>query len=190
MDRVILVGVGALGSHLALLARNWDATLVLVDFDRVERKNLLAQLHTRLGVGRNKARAMQQTLHGLFGVRVDAVPHRLGPHNIEALLDGATLALDCVDDGPTRRLLADTCVRRGLPCLHGALAADGAYARVQWAPGFVVDDAAEGAVTCEDGEHLPFVARVAAVMAEAAQRHLDGGPRDDFHVRPAGLERI
>lgn len=190
MHRVIVVGVGALGSHVALFARNWEAKLVLVDFDRVERKNLLAQLHTRQGVGRNKAQALQQTLHGLFGVRVDAVPHRLGPDNVEALLDGATLVLDCVDHGPTRRLLAEACVARGLPCLHGALAADGAYGRVQWAPGFTVDDGADDAATCEDGEHLPFVARVAAVMAEAAQRQLQHGTQDDFHVRPAGLEHL
>ena len=63
--QVVVVGAGALGSHLALLGRNLDAGWVLVDHDRVEQRNLLAQVHTRMGVGRHKTQALQQLLQGL-----------------------------------------------------------------------------------------------------------------------------
>ncbi|MEM6930884.1 MAG: ThiF family adenylyltransferase, partial [Myxococcota bacterium] len=160
MKRVVVVGVGALGSHLVLLGRNWPVRFTLIDFDRVEQKNLASQLHGRTGVGRNKARALQQLMQGLFGLRVEAVPHRLVDDNVEALLGDADWVLDCVDDAPTRRLIQAFATERGLPCLHGALAADGSYARVMWSEAFGVDDGDAGAPTCEDGEHLPFVAIV------------------------------
>ena len=77
MSKLVIVGVGALGSHLALLLRNAGVPLVLVDFDRVEAKNTMSQFHTRMGLGRNKAQALQQSLKGLFGLDATAIPHRL-----------------------------------------------------------------------------------------------------------------
>lgn len=190
MKRIVVVGVGALGSHLVLNARNWDARLVAVDFDRVERKSVLSQFHTKMGVGRNKAQALAQAMQGLFGARLVAVPHRLTEDNVETLLEGADLVVDCVDHAPTRRLIAEVATTLELPCLHGALAADGGYGRVMWAPGFAADDGEAGAATCEDGAHLPFVALVAAVMAQTAARFLADGTREDCHVRPFGIERL
>ncbi len=52
--KVTIVGVGALGSHAALLLRN-EADLKLIDFDKVDAKNTLAQFHARQSIGRNKA---------------------------------------------------------------------------------------------------------------------------------------
>ena len=46
MKTVVIVGVGALGSHVALLGRNWGVQLKLVDFDRIEQKNTQAQFHS------------------------------------------------------------------------------------------------------------------------------------------------
>lgn len=184
MRQITLIGAGALGSHVALLLRNLDGALRVVDDDRVERKNLASQLHTRMGVGRNKAQALAQTLHALYGVRVEAVPRRLVADNAEALLAGSALVLDCVDNAPTRRLIQSTAARLGVPCLHGGLAVDGAYARVMWASSFTVDDGGEDAATCEDGEHLAFIVEVAARMARTAQRFWHDGVQEHWHVNP------
>jgi molybdopterin/thiamine biosynthesis adenylyltransferase len=187
MKRIVIVGVGALGSHLVLSARNLAAQFVVVDFDRVEQKNVLSQFHTKMGVGRNKAQALQQSMQGLFGLRLEAVPHRLTEDNARALLDRADVAVDCVDHAPTRTLIQRVAAERGIPCLHGALAADGAYARVMWDPAFTVDAGGDGVATCEDGEHLPFIALVAAKMAHALARFLKDGVQESAHVRPDGL---
>ena len=187
MKKLVIVGVGALGSHVALLGRNWPVKLVAVDFDRVEQKNVASQLHTRMGVGRNKAQALQQTLQGLFGLRIDAVPHKLVADNVEALLGGADLVLDCVDNAPTRHLIQAFAQDRGIPCLHGAIAADGSYARVMWTDAFTVDEGGEGEATCEDGEHLPFVTVVAARLAMAVQHWLASGQTRSLHVHPGGI---
>jgi molybdopterin-synthase adenylyltransferase len=170
-----------------LLARNLAAQLVVVDFDRVEQKNVLSQFHSKMGVGRNKARALQQAMQGLFGLRLEAVPHRLTEDNARALLGGADLVVDCVDHAPTRRLLQRVSAELAAPCLHGALAADGRYARVMWDPAFTVDEGGDGGATCDDGEHLPFITLVAAKMAHCVQRFSNDGAMESAHLRPDGL---
>ncbi|MEO0605180.1 MAG: hypothetical protein AAF211_27370, partial [Myxococcota bacterium] len=69
----------------------------------------------------------------------------------------------------------------------GALAADGSYARVMWSEAFGVDDGDAGVPTCEDGEHLPFVAIVAGHLAATAQRFLTTGARTNLHLHPGGV---
>jgi molybdopterin-synthase adenylyltransferase len=188
--RILVIGVGALGSHLLLLGRNWPVRLVAVDFDRVERKNTMSQFHSNMGVGRNKALALQQAMQGLFGVKIDAVPHRMTGDNAEKLTDGAGLVVDCVDNAEARRTIRSVCQQRGIPCLHGALAADGQYGRVMWSEDFTIDEGVGGAATCEDGEHLPFIGIVAAQMAVTVQRFLATGRCESSHVRPDGILAI
>lgn len=184
---IVIVGVGALGSHAALLLRNVEAKMKVIDFDRVEQKNTMSQFHTRMGVGRNKAQALAQSFQGLFGLRIEAVPHKLTADNAEALLGGADLILDCLDNGEARRVVQKLARAQGVPCLHGALAADGQLGRVVWDEHFQIDDEpGEGAATCEDGEHLPFIAMVSARLAHSAQAFLDSGQKLSFQLFPAG----
>ena len=185
--KLVIVGVGALGSHLVLLGRNWEVDFVVVDFDRVEQKNVLSQFHSTMGVGRNKAQAIQQAMQGLFGIRLEAVPHRLTADNCEALLSGAGLVVDCVDNAPTRQLIQNFVRKQGIPCLHGAVAADGSYARVMWDELFTIDDGGEGVATCEDGEHLPFIGTVTSRMAAIVQQFLGDGTQRSEHIHPGGI---
>jgi molybdopterin-synthase adenylyltransferase len=190
--KVVVVGVGALGSHVVLLGRNWPVRFTAVDFDRVEQKNLLAQFHTKMGVGRNKAAALQQAAQGLFGLKIEAVPHRLGDDNVQALLGGADLVLDCVDNLPTRQVVQRFVRAQSppIPCLHGAVAADGSYARLMWDPLFEGDAGGEGEATCEDGEHLPFIGIVAANLAALVGGFLKTGRQRSVHVHPGGLVEV
>ena len=191
MKTVVIVGVGALGSHLALLARNLDVALVVVDFDRVEQKNVLSQFHTRMGVGRNKAQALAQAFQGMFGLKVEAVPHRLTADNTDAVLGRADIVVDCVDNGATRRLIQGWARAHDTPCLHGALSADGQYGRAVWDALFQIDDEdVEGAPTCEGGEHLPFIAQVAAQLAFALQQHVEHGRDRSWDLFPGGANPL
>ena len=187
---IVVVGVGALGSHLLLLCRNLPVRLTAIDFDRVERKNTLSQFHSRMGVGRNKAQAMQQAMQGLFGLRLQAIPHKLTADNVERLLGGADLIVDCVDNAEARALIQGYARASETPCLHGALAADGGYARVMWTEDFTIDAGGAGQPTCEDGEHLPFIAVTAARMAHTIQRFLASGDKPSAHIHPGGFIQI
>lgn len=185
--KIVIVGVGALGSHLILLTRNLKAQFVLVDFDRVETKNVMSQFHTKMGVGKNKTLALQQTLAGLFGIKVEANSNRLTVDNVKQLLGGADLVVDCLDNAASRQVIQDFVRANKIPCLHGALDPDGTFARVCWDETFVIDhEGTVGAATCEDGRHLPFIAWASSLLAYATQQFVEKGVKVNIQGNPRG----
>lgn len=192
MDKTaVLVGAGALGSHALLFARNLPLRWVVVDFDRVEQKNVLAQLHPKAALGKNKAEAIRQTMLGLFGTKVEAIPHRVVADNVAALLGRADLVVDAVDNGATRRLIQAFVREKGTPCVHAAASADGAYGRVVWDAIFRIDDeAVAGAATCEDGATLPFHGLVGAAVAGVLQRWLVDGTQESLQIAGGAVSVI
>lgn len=188
MKKVTVIGVGALGSHFVMFARN-IAELKIIDDGRVKSKSPLAQFHARTQVDRGKTHSVQQTMLFLFGTKVSVVPHRLTADNVQQLLHNTDLLVDCLDNAPSRELVRGFARSSGTPCLHGALAADGQFGRVVWDENFVVDSAATGAVTCDDGEHLPFIAVVSSLLTRAAQEFLGSGRKIGFEAHPNGVVR-
>jgi len=191
MKKVTVVGIGALGSHAVLLLRNCGANILMVDFDRIERKNVLSQFHAQNAVGKNKVVALQQLMQFLFNTKIGAIPHRLVSLNASEILGGTDLILDCLDNGDSRRIVQTFARERKIPCLHGALAGGGQFGRAVWDENFAIDDeAGAGAATCEDGEFLPFIAIVSAYLAHAVQQFLTTGKKIGYQVTPAGTTRV
>lgn len=188
---IVIVGAGALGSHVALFLRNLSQPLKVVDFDRVEQKNTLAQFHTKMSLRKNKANALAQAMAGMFTRHVQSVPHKLAKDNVNSVLKDADLVIDCTDNIAARNVIQGFVTDVDTPCLHGALSADGTFARVMWAEDFVADaEGEDGEATCIDGEHLPFFAAAAAYLAVEAQRFLSTGKKQSFQLTPAGLVRL
>lgn len=192
MSRVVtVVGVGALGSHLVQFLRNEDVVINIIDFDRVEMKNVQSQFHAKQGVGKLKVDALKKMMQFLYGVKIHTFSSKLMADNVENLLGGSDLVIDCLDNGEARRLVQGHVRGAGTPCLHGSLAADGSFGRVIWDEGFIIDDeAGAGAVTCEDGEFLPFIALTAAHLARAAQIFLSGKKKVGYSISPGGAIRV
>jgi len=185
--RIVFCGVGAIGSTAATLCRNVGAELALVDFDRVETKNLAAQAFVKQSVGRNKAEALRLQLLNFSGVVAEAFPVRLDATNVEALCRGADLAVDCFDNAASRRVLSAHAQVSGLPLVHAALSADGSFGIVRWDERFRPDEEDEpGQATCEGGEHLPFIGLLAAVVARVVQDFVVHGQRRDVLVTLSG----
>jgi len=185
--RVVILGTGALGSHLVQFARNERADLVVVDFDRVEARNTLSQFHGKPSVGKLKVVALQQTMDFLFKRTLQVAGHKLVENNIDVLLKDATLVVDCLDNFASRKLVQDYVRKHNVPCLHGALAPGGAFGRVIWDEDFAIDsEVGAGAATCEDGEFLPFIALTAAYMARSIQIFLRDKKKVGFSISPAG----
>jgi tRNA A37 threonylcarbamoyladenosine dehydratase len=82
---VIIVGVGALGSHLAQFLRN-EANLFLIDFDRVEAKNMLSQFHGKPGGGKLKVESLKSTVQFLWGLKLDGAAVKLVDNNVDTRL--------------------------------------------------------------------------------------------------------
>ncbi|HUJ61020.1 MAG TPA: ThiF family adenylyltransferase [Kofleriaceae bacterium] len=188
--RVVVCGIGALGSTAVQYCRNLDAALRLVDFDRVESKNLAAQWFVKQSVGKNKAEAARLQLANFYGGKAEAIGQRLGAHNAAQLLADCGLAVDCFDNADSRIALATAARVAGVPLIHGALAADGTFGLVRWDERFTVDrEDAPGQPTCEGGEHLPLIGLCGATLARAIQDFVTAGARRDYMISLSGVVR-
>ena len=185
--RIVFCGVGALGSGAVMLCRNLEAALVLVDFDRVESKNLLAQAFVKPSIGKNKAEALKLQLANFHGLKVDSFGVRLSADNTSTLLAQATLLVDAFDNAASRRLLSDHARATGTPLVHAAISADGSFGLVRWDERFTPDEEDEpGQATCEGGAHLPMIGLVTAALARVVQVFVLQGERRDAMVSPGG----
>jgi hypothetical protein len=188
--KIVVCGVGALGSTAVHGCRGLDAELRVVDFDRVEARNLAAQWFVKQSVGKNKAEAIRLQLANFYGVRAEAFGVRLAAGNAAQLLAGGALAVDCFDNADSRIALADAARAAGVPVVQAALAGDGTFGLVRLNDRFVADrEDAAGQATCEGGEHLPMIGMVGATLALAIQDFVRGGERRDYMISRSGVTR-
>ena len=188
--RIVVCGVGALGSTAVLFIRNIEAELRLIDFDRVESKNLAAQWFVKQSVGKPKADSVRLQLANFYGHKAEALNVRLAANNTDQLLAGCDLAVDCFDNADSRIVLSEACRAKKLPLLHGALAADGTFGMVRWDERFTPDrEDVAGQATCEGGEHLPMIGLVGSTIARAIQDFVKDGSRHDYLVSMSGVNR-
>jgi len=134
--RVLVVGVGGLGSPAALyLAAAGVGTLGLVDTDVVELSNLHRQvLHGTSSVGRPKLESAAARLADV-NPEVGLVLHeaRLTSANALAILGTYDVVVDGSDNFPTRYLTNDACALLGKPNVYGAIHRFEGQASVFWA---------------------------------------------------------
>jgi hypothetical protein len=181
--RIVFCGVGALGSTAVLFCRNLDAQLALIDFDRVESKNVLAQAFVKASIGKNKADALKAQLLTFYGVKAEAFGVRLTEANVETLCAGADLVVDAFDNVKSRALLSDFCRAHGKPLVHAALSGDGTFGLVRWDERFAPDaEDVAGQATCEGGEHLPLIGVLGSSLARVIQDFAKDGTRRDMMV--------
>ena len=186
--RVAIWGVGALGSTTVLFARNLNARFRLIDFDRVESKNLQAQWFVKQSVGKNKAAALRLQLANFYGIKVESKSVRVAENNVHELLSGCDLVVDCFDNHASRTLLSTVATAQELPLVHGALAADGSFGLVRWDERFSPDqEDSDGQATCEGGEHLPIIGLIAATIARVIQDFVNHGDRRDYMISLSGV---
>ncbi len=198
MAKIVVVGIGALGSNFVQLARSLpDVQLTLIDHDRVEAKNTMSQFHGKPGLGKLKVEALRGTLQFLWGLRVSVYPQKLDTANAEELLGRADLIVDALDNAEGRRVIQRWARERNahglalsaefvpVEVLHGALApaAEG-FGQVVWDERFTPEDGAAGGATatCEAGEALPFIGVVASYMALSAQVWLERGQKLNWQI--------
>jgi molybdopterin/thiamine biosynthesis adenylyltransferase/rhodanese-related sulfurtransferase len=124
-SRILLLGAGGLGSPAALyLAAAGVGHLGIVDADIVDESNLQRQIaHSLNTLGTPKVDSARRTIEALNpDVEVTAYRERLTSENIDRILDdGWDIILDGTDNFPTRYLVNDASVWRGIPVVHGSI---------------------------------------------------------------------
>lgn len=186
--RIVLCGAGALGAHLGeTLVRQGARSLVAIDMDRVEQRNIGPQIYDESEIGGFKVEALRARCFRATGVEIEAVTKRLTERNVAKLLGAAErtragrapdLVLDTFDNSASRRLVTDHCRARGLACLH--LGVNGEYGEARWNEGYrVPGDVLEGD-PCAYPLARNLVLFVVALGSEVALRYLLAGERRDY----------
>lgn len=119
-SRVLLVGLGGLGSPAALyLAGAGVGTLVLADDDDVHVSNLQRQiLFTSDDISRSKAAAARARLARLNPqIELIALKQRLGGEALQDEVAKADVVLDCTDNMATRQAINAACVALQTPLI-------------------------------------------------------------------------
>jgi adenylyltransferase/sulfurtransferase len=122
--RVLIVGVGALGSPAALyLAAAGVGTLGLADHDRVRLSNLQRQvIHSIDGVNRAKVEVAGQTLRRLNPeLTIETIEAAVDERNALELLGRFDVIVDGTDTFRARYLLSDAAYFLGKPLVHGSI---------------------------------------------------------------------
>ena len=123
--RVLVVGCGGLGGYvIECLARIGVGYLRVVDGDVFDETNLNRQLlSSSMNLGRPKTLAAQQRVMAVNPlVEVEAFQTLLTDENAVPLLDGCDVAVDALDNIPSRLVLQQAARSAGIPLVHGAVA--------------------------------------------------------------------
>lgn len=124
--KVLIVGVGGLGSPIALyLAGAGIGTIGLIDDDTVSITNLQRQvLYTEKEVGQPKAIKAKERIESLNSeIKVTAYTTRLTSENAESIISNYDIVVDGCDNFSTRYIINDTCVKLGKVYVYGAIRA-------------------------------------------------------------------
>ncbi|AIU69241.1 adenylyltransferase [Thermococcus eurythermalis] len=130
--KVAVVGVGGLGSPVAYyLAAAGVGTLLLIDEQEPELSNLNRQiLHWEEDVARNPKPLSAKWKLERFNsdIKIETFVGRLSEDNVDEVLEGVDVIVDCLDNFETRFLLDEYSQRKGIPLVHGAV--EGTFGQV------------------------------------------------------------
>ena len=122
--RVLLVGVGGLGSPLAMyLAAAGVGTIGIVDFDVVDITNLHRQvIHGSSDVGRSKLESASEVMEQINPhIQVNKHQLQLSSANALEVIGQYDIVVDGTDNFPTRYLVNDACVMLKKPNVYGSI---------------------------------------------------------------------
>jgi adenylyltransferase/sulfurtransferase len=123
-SKVIIIGCGALGTNIANnLARAGVGTLMIADRDLVELNNLQRQtLFDEADVGSPKAIVAAGKLEKINSqIAIKYLVKDVNNTNIEDIIAGFDLVLDATDNIPTRMLINDACVKKGMYWIYAGV---------------------------------------------------------------------
>ncbi len=130
--KVAVVGVGGLGSPVAYyLAAAGIGRILLVDEQTPELSNLNRQiLHWEEDLGRiPKPESAKWKLERFNSdIKIETFVGRLTNENIDEVLKGVDIIVDCLDNFAARFLLDDYVHRKKIPLVHGAV--EGTFGQV------------------------------------------------------------
>ena len=185
--RIVICGVGALGSQLAdNLARHGAANLRVIDRDRVEEHNIGTQVFDRAEIGAPKAEAIAARVFRATGAEIESHNKTLDEKTVVKLLRGTDVVVDCLDNSAGRALLTNYCRQHDLPCLHLGVNTD--YGEVKWNENYLVPADVAGVGACDYPLARNLLLLVVAIGSESLVRWLWASEKRDWSVTLGDLK--
>jgi adenylyltransferase/sulfurtransferase len=174
--RVLIVGLGGLGSPVALyLAASGVGSLTLADFDLVDLSNLQRQIvHTTSSIGEPKTVSAKRQLHEVNpDIEIRLIQQRMSLATLEDEVALADIVVDCTDNFEARFAINDACLRQRTTLVSGAAVRLEGQLMVVDAVGedmpcyrCLYSSASEGALNCsETGIAAPVVGAIGTLQA-------------------------
>ena len=185
-SHALVIGAGGLGSPVALyLGTAGVGRITLVDNDAVDLTNLQRQIaHTLERVGHPKAESAREAIAAINpDVLVRPLVLKASAQDLDELVPGADVVIDCSDNFATRQAINRACFRHGKPLVAGAaIRFDGQISvydpRVEASPCYACvfppDQAFEEVACATMGVFAPLVGIIGAMQASEALRLLAG----------------
>lgn len=120
--KVGIAGVGGIGSNVAVnLVRAGCTSLLLVDFDRVERGNLNRQFYFADQIGKAKVEMLRENLLRMApDAEIDTRQLRLNPANMAETFAGCRFLVEGFDDQESKKQLVEAFAGRDLPIVSAS----------------------------------------------------------------------
>jgi len=111
--KILIIGCGGLGSHIAwMLIRCGVQNLKIVDFDRVELKNLNRQGYFFTQVGQPKVLALKDILNQINpGANIAIAVEKIDSKNVEKIIMSYDVIVEAVDDEATKALIFEAAMK-------------------------------------------------------------------------------
>ena len=169
---VIVCGAGALGGNLLEnLAKSGLGTLIVIDDDRIEKRNISTQPYGEREIGMQKVKALGNRIYKDIANNIQMHAVRLTQDNVCKLIDTKCLVprvvVDTFDNSVSRQIVAKHCGAYHIPCLHAGMV-DG-YSEVVWNEEYTLPGEANDDV-CDYPLARNLAVATAAFAAEAVIR--------------------
>jgi molybdopterin/thiamine biosynthesis adenylyltransferase len=171
--RVAIIGVGTIGSHLALTLARMQVKFTMYDDDTIEEHNLATQAYTRMDLGAYKVDAIARQCREIGAEGIEAVREKFTEGVDFSSFD---LIVSCVDSIEARRDIALTLNESALAIIDGRVGAEQVEVyRYDYAPEWLAG-LPENADTDPCGARFTaYTANICAgLMANAIKRELLG----------------
>ena len=120
---VAIIGAGGLGCPVGLyLAGAGIGSITIIDNDHIEISNLNRQIaFSTYDIGLSKSKCLEKVIKKINPeIKTRSLNARIDAKNIQKLLSGIDVVVDCTDNYETRFLLAQACFKLNIPMSFGS----------------------------------------------------------------------
>lgn len=178
---VILCGIGAIGSNLAVtLAKCGVGELTIIDFDRVDIQNIGTQAYGIDDIGSLKIDALESMLYTTAAMAaVNKSKGTLAQSTVQKLLKRKGLIIDCLDNSSARRIVYEYAKAMSSPCLHAGV--NDEFGEIRWNESYRVPSD-HGLDICNYPMARTLIQLVVSVTAEVIIRYLTVGVQENYSI--------